>query len=183
MKFSHGTDSRSKDLFFVWSIGIMTGALVLLCLFSFFLGFYYMFTREPIWIPVLFWMVAVICVLGILDGTWRISRYEMDRNGISVSTFLRKRTVEWKDIQYIGIFPVRVRQLTTRNYILIFLTNEKCVAPITLQYCSLMRNDILAIRCTNDRAREFEKFLGKRMKTYAIDESLKFVEVICETDM
>ena len=45
-----------------------------------------------------------------------------------------------------------------------------------------MRGDIFAIRYTNERAAEFQNYLGKQLKTYVIDNSLKFVEADGETD-
>lgn len=184
MKFSHGTDSRRKDLLLVWSNRILTGTLILFSLFLILIGCNYMVQGEPLWIPIFLWMLAGIFALGIFDGIWGNSRYKIDEKGITVSTFLRERMVQWKDIQDIGVFPVRVTKATSKNYILVFLSGKnKKVPPITLTYCSLMRDDIFAIRCTNVRVKEFEKFLGKRMKTYIIDSSLKFVEVASEADM
>ena len=184
MKFSHGTDSRRKDLLLVWSNRILTGILILFSLFLILIGCYYMVQGEPLWIPVFLWMLAGIFSLGIFDGIWQNSRYEVDEEGITVSTFLKERAVEWKDIQDIGIFPVLVTKATSKDYILVFLSGKnKKVPPITLTYCSLMRGDIFAIRYTNERAAEFQNFLGKKLKTFVIDNSLKFVEADRETDM
>ena len=184
MKYSHGTDSRRKDLLLVWSNRILIGTLILFSLFLILTGCYYMVQGEPLWFPVSLWMVAGISALGIFDGIWRNSRYEVDEEGITVSTFLKERMVQWKDIQDIGVFPVRVTTATSKNYILVFLSGKnKKVPPITLTYCSLMRDDIFAIRYTNERAAEFQNYLGKQLKTYVIDNSLKFVEADGETDM
>lgn len=184
MKYSHGTDSRRKDLLLVWSNRILTGALILFSLFLILTGCYYMAQGEPLWIPILLWIPAGISALGVFDGIWRNSRYEVDEEGITVSTFLKERAVEWKDIQDIGVFPVLVTKATSKNYILVFLSGKnKKVPPITITYCSLMRDDIFAIRYTNERAAEFQNYLGKKLKTYVIDNSLKFVEADGETDM
>lgn len=184
MKYSHGTDSRRKDLLLVWSNRILTGALILFSLFLILTGCYYMVQGEPLWIPILLWMPAGISALGVFDGIWRNSCYEVNEEGITVSTFLKERAVEWKDIQDIGIFPVLVTKATSKNYILVFLSGKnKKVPPITLTYCSLMRDDIFAIRYTNERAAEFQNYLGKQLKTYVIDNSLKFVAADGETDM
>ena len=93
MKYSHGTDSRRKDLLLVWSNRILTGAMILFSLFLILTGCYYMVQGEPLWFPVSLWMVAGISALGIFDGIWGNSRYEIDEEGITVSTFLRERMV------------------------------------------------------------------------------------------
>ena len=124
MKFSHGTDSRRKDLLLVWSNRILTGILILFSLFLILIGCNYMVQGEPLWIPIFLWMLAGIFALGIFDGIWGNSRYKIDEKGITVSTFLRERMVQWKDIQDIGVFPVRVTKATSKNYILVFLSGK-----------------------------------------------------------
>ena len=167
MKYCHGTDSRWKDMLRVWFICVMTCTFVAVALFLILAGCYYMATGDPVWVCVFMWLMATVFIFGALDGIWTNGRYSVDAEGVSLSTFLKDRTVSWTEVQEIGIFPVLVSRNTSKDYFLIYVRGKnKDYQLLDLTKCWVNSDDMLAIRCTDERLEELEKVLGRKIQRH-----------------
>lgn len=178
MKYCHGTDAKFKDLLWVWTnrifISFFTITIVILICFSCYFGF----TEEPLYVVLFPWVMIVGVFFGILEFVWSNGRYRINMTGITVSTLLKKRTIPWNEIQEIGIYPVISVGHTIRDYILIFSSKkyENLYSMLTLTRCWVASDEILAIRYTDERAREFENYIKKELTKHTRDKiSGKFI--------
>ena len=176
MKYSHGTDSEQRDRLMVWANRFMAGLFIGMILLLIFFLIYFIVTGESLLFSLLSFVLIGIFTFPVLDCIWSNGRYWLGPEGITVSTALSNRMTAWREIQDIGVFPVSIRPSVSKNYILIFLSGKnKKLPPITLTYCFIMDDEILAIRYTEDRAKELEQFLHKELKIYTVDASGSFV--------
>ena len=97
---------------------------------------------------------------GILDASWRNGRYEIKEDGISLKFLLNSRFVKWSDINSYGIFTIMLTNTgAPRDYIVLFLSEERPVFPVNLTYCSFHRKKMLTIRATPARVAEMKEML------------------------
>ena len=166
MKYCHGTDSKRKNQFWVWCNRVLIGTFALFALVFVLAGCYFMAAGVPVWCSVFLWGFSVLLFFAVLHEIWMNSRYSADTEGITVSTFLKDRRVFWNEVQEIGIFPV-FQGRRRLAYIIIFTSERYKLmdSPIPLERCWANNDEMLAIRCTDERCKEFAYFLHRDIPT------------------
>ena len=162
MKYTHGTDQRKKDLLWIIPnyIAFAVFYLVVLGLCFFLLYDVSRGNKDPFG-----HIIIVGCVLafnlGILDASWRNGQYEIKKDGILLKYLVSSRFVNWSDIHSIGIFTIMLTNTgVPRDYIVLFLSEERPTFPVNLTYCSLHRKKMLTIRATPERIAEMKESIG-----------------------
>ncbi|MBR5343745.1 MAG: PH domain-containing protein [Oscillospiraceae bacterium] len=168
MKYVHGTDEKRHDMLMVWGNRALFALFLLL--FLFFLGFFVLLLTDVIsggaFEQLLVFLLALIfCAaayfIGLLGALWGNSRYSLDEQGITVVSVFRVRRVSWDDFEVVFVAPVfrGARSQTKHDYLILMIS--KCGAltrKLTLSSCQWNDHAFLAVRLTEERRREFEKY-------------------------
>lgn len=162
MKLLHGTDNRLRDRLWVWSN--RAGELLTVCLFLASLGclVWFIIEHESILFDLILVFIAVTAPFGFCDASWRNSVYRLDENGITIRSLLEKKRFSWNDIIGWGVFPVRlVRADMERDYIFLFLKEERPDFPVNLMTCGWRSESMITIRKTDERLAQIETYMDR----------------------
>lgn len=165
MKYCHGTDSKRKDILWVWTNRFFIGFFIITIVMLTGYCCYVVLAGEPLFVVLLLGVVIAASFPGLFELVWRNGRYKINSEEITVLTRLKGRTVSWNEVQGIGIFPVISDGHVIREYILIFTSERHRLLDDvpTLSRCWENNDETLSIRCTDERLAEFEKALGKKI--------------------
>ena len=173
MKYMHGTDKKTHDMFWVWIHRIVAYfEFVVLCgiLFLFFLAVYALACGKPVSSADILYilgmsLVVIIIVSALNMFGWRIARYEFFSNGIKIKYIFKTVEIKWHEVKSISIRPVRIiRGPSERDYIIIQLSNYPLLSEnLDLDIFFLQRRDYLIIRYTEARLQEFRKYYRKEI--------------------
>lgn len=162
MKYMHGTEQQKKDVLWVLTNYI---ASAIFCLVVLGLCFFLLYdvsrgNRDPFG-----HMIIIGCVLafnlGIMDAAWRNAKYEIRDDGFFIKDIMAGRCISWSSIVSCGVFTVlMIPRGMPRDYIVVFLSENRPTFPVDLTYCSIHRRKMLVIRATPERIKETKKALS-----------------------
>ena len=104
MKYCHGTDSKRKDLLWVWTNRFFIGFFIITIVILTGLSCYVVLAGEPSFVVLLLGVVIFASFPGLFEFVWRNGRYKINSEGITVLPVSKNEQFHGMKFRKLGFF-------------------------------------------------------------------------------